>query len=126
MKIDNVYKVKSLDRLDLAEWQIKQNKIDTLGSTLYFALFNFMQAILKEAPEGKWKHIGINKMFSKFCIENNCMDRLNLRKIYNIYTDLYILRIKADYTNEKLTKKEKLELLAIFEFISEVIRKWQQ
>ena len=54
------------------------------------------------------------------------MDRLNLRKIYNIYTDLYILRIKADYTNEKLTEKEKLELLAIFEFINEVIRKWQQ
>lgn len=47
MKIDNFYKAKSLERLDLAECQIKQNKIDTLGSTLYFALFNFMQAVLK-------------------------------------------------------------------------------
>lgn len=117
-----VAKEKALERLEIANWQIEVGKINTLGSTLYFALFNYMQYILGEAPEGKWKHIGILKSFLKVCLEKNCLDRLTLRKISEIYEDLYLYRVKADYLDEEFTEKEKRELISIYEVIKEVIK----
>lgn len=120
--MNDVYKAKALERLSIAKWQIKNNKINTLGSTLYFALFNYMQSILGEAPEGKWKHIGILKPFLKVCNTKNCYDRLTLKKLSDAYNDLYYYRVKADYANEELTEKEKRELISLFEFLKEVIK----
>ncbi|NPA54710.1 MAG: hypothetical protein GXO21_08620 [Aquificae bacterium] len=73
--MNKTYKEKSLERLEIADWQIKTNNTLTLGSNLYFALFNFMQAVLHKSLDGKWKHIGINKHFSKYCIDNNLLDK---------------------------------------------------
>lgn len=50
------------------------------ASTLYFSLFNLMQSILGEAPQGKWKHIGINKKFNAYCYEQSLFDRDTLRR----------------------------------------------
>ncbi|ACN98930.1 hypothetical protein SULAZ_1169 [Sulfurihydrogenibium azorense Az-Fu1] len=116
-----VAKEKALERLEIAHWQIEAGKINTLGSTLYFALFNYMQSILGEAPEGRWKHIGILKFFLKICTEKNYLDKLTLRKISKIYEDLYQYRLKADYLDEDLTEKEKRELIFIYEVVKEVI-----
>ncbi len=74
--MNNIYKKKSLERLETAKWQIETKITSTLGSTLYFALFNFMQSVLGKPPENKWKHIGINKHFSKYCKDNNLTDNL--------------------------------------------------
>ncbi len=120
--MNTIYKEKALERISIANWQVENNKIKTLGSTLYFALFNYMQYILGEAPEGKWKHIGILKPFLKACITKNCFDRLTLRKLSNAYEDLYQYRVKADYSNEEFTEKEKRELISLFELLKEVIK----
>ena len=74
--MNNIYKKKSLERLATAKWQIETKNTSTLGSILYFALFNFMQSVLGKPPENK--------------------------------------------SNEEIK-----ELKIIFEFLNEVIRKWQ-
>jgi len=119
------YRKKALERLEICNWQIKTGKILTLGSNLYFALFNFMQAVLDIPVEGKWKHIGINKSFSKYCIENNLYDKTLIKNLYKTYERLYFYRVKADYKEEIYTEEEIKELKIIFEFIKEVIVKWQ-
>ncbi|NPA53535.1 MAG: hypothetical protein GXO21_02585 [Aquificae bacterium] len=41
-----------------------------------FSVFNYMQSILGEAPQGKWKHIGLAKIFSKECYEKGILKEL--------------------------------------------------
>ncbi|WP_457624755.1 hypothetical protein [Persephonella sp.] len=124
--MNRVYFEKSIERLEIASWQINNNSTKTLGSTLYFALFNFMQAILSRPPEGRWKHIGINRRFAKYCVENNIMDRIKLRNLYDAYEKLYFYRIKGDYTDKVYSPAEIRELIVIFEFIREVIEQWEK
>ncbi len=50
--MEKLYKKKSLERLEICDWQIKTRNTLTLGSNLYFALFNFMQAVLEKPIEG--------------------------------------------------------------------------
>lgn len=121
----NIYRKKAIERLEMANWQIKTEKTLTLGSSLYFALFNFMQSILGEPIEEKWKHIGINKQFSKYCREHNIFDNSTLRNIFKIYERLYMYRIKADYSNKTYMQEEINELKIILGFLIEVILKWQ-
>lgn len=122
----NIYLKKSIERLNLADYQIKTNKFLTLGSTLYFALFNFMQFIIGEPPEGKWKHGGILSNFSKKCYEERLLDKNTLKKLSRAYEDLYIYRLKSDYKNTKLMGIEKLELISLKNFVEEVIKSWQK
>ena len=121
----NIYRKKAIERLEMANWQIETEKTLTLGSTLYFALFNFMQYVLGEPTEEKWKHIGINKQFSKYCKDNNIFDNSTLRNIFKVYERLYIYMIKADYSNKAHTQEEINELKIILGFLREVILKWQ-
>ena len=124
--MDNIYKEKALERLEIANWQVKTENMPTLGSTLYFALFNFMQSVLGEPPEGKWKHGGILNLFSKKCYKENLLDKQTLKKLSSAYEDLYIYRLKSDYKRDTLTEKEKIELLALKDLLNEVIGKWQK
>ena len=117
MERDKTFKLKALERIKIAEFQIKNDLYFTLGSTLYFALFNFMQFVLGEAPEGKWRHVGINKIFAKYCKENNLIDRDLLKEITKIYGDLYYYRLKSDYMVQKYTKEEIKHLKYIFGFL---------
>ncbi|RUM58495.1 MAG: hypothetical protein DSY60_01610 [Persephonella sp.] len=84
-----------------------------------------MQAVLDNPKEGKWKHIGINKQFSKYCVENNLFDKTLIKNLYKTYERLYFYRVKADYKEEIYTEEEIKELKIIFEFLKEVINKWQ-
>jgi len=123
--MNSIYKMKSLERLEIAKWQMKTENTLTLGSTLYFALFNFMQSVLDEPYENKWKHIGINKHFSKYCKKHNLIDSSVLKNIYRTYEKLYVYRVKSDYRNDTYTEEEIKELEIIFDFLYEVIKKWQ-
>lgn len=117
----NGFLIKAKERLDVAEYQILSKKTETLGSTLYFALFNFMQSILGDAPDGKWKHIGILKSFTKYCVESGKLNREILRSLSQIYEDLYIYRINCDYSKNRITSKDIYLLSSIFEKLKEVI-----
>ena len=68
MKIDNVHKAKSLERLEISNISKEKELYNALASNLYFSVFNYMQSILKEPPGGKCKHLGISSYFSGYCI----------------------------------------------------------
>ncbi len=131
MKIDNVYKAKSLERLDLAEWQIRQNKIDTLGSTLYFALFNFMQAELKEAPEGKIRTFGYIWIYKRgnkkmATVKNIALITELLDKVSNLkeVEDMEIINIPDDVEADiglKIKLKKGYDWLDVQHKINDII-----
>ena len=122
MKIDNVYKAKSLERLEISDISKEKELYNALASNLYFSVFNYMQSILKEPPEGKWKHLGIGSYFSRYCIENSLYPKKELKIFSKYYKELYELRRKADYINIKLDYEDVAKLLNIFEYFKEVIK----
>ena len=118
MNFDDVYKAKSLERLEISNISKEKELYNALASNLYFSVFNYMQSILKEPPEGKWKHLGISSYFSRYCIENNLYSKKELKIFSKYYKKLYELRRKADY----IDYYDIAKLMDIFEYFKEVIK----
>ncbi len=120
--MNKIYKQKSLERLYLSELAKEKSFFYSLASNLYFSVFNYMQSILEEPPEGKWKHLGIASYFSRYCIENGLYSKEELKKFSKNYRELYELRRKADYLNIEFDHEDKNKLLKIFQYFDEVIK----
>lgn len=79
-------------------------------------------SILGEAPQGKWKHIGLAKVFSKKCYEKRILKPEILKKFVDKYEQLYDFRVLSDYKAYIFTNEDRLKINNIYEFFKEVIK----
>ncbi len=117
-----VYRKKSLERLEIAIVSKEKGLYNALVSNLYFSVFNYMQSILGEAPQGKWKHIGLAKAFSKKCYEKGILKPEILKEFVDKYEQLYDFRVFSDYKAYIFTNEDRLKINNIYEFFKEVIK----
>ena len=114
--MEKIYKKKSLERLEIAGISKEKELYNALVSNLYFAVFNYMQSILNEPPQGKWKNIGLSKIFSKKCYEKNILNTETLKQFIDKYEQLYELRVLYDYKAYIFNIEEKLRIDNLYEF----------
>ena len=121
--MSNIYKKKSLERLEIAKISEEKQLFYSLASNLYFAVFNYMQSILIEPPDGKWKHLGILSHFSRYCIENRLFSQSELKTFSYNYKELYELRRKSDYLNLKFDEEDKVKLAESFMYFENILKR---
>ena len=119
--MDSIYKAKALERLKIASISKEKELYNALASNLYFAVFNYMQSILEEAPKGKWKHLSVAKIFSKKCYEQKIFNPEFLEEFVDKYEQLYEFRVLSDYKAYIFTNEDTLKLDKIYDFFKEVI-----
>ena len=117
-----IYRKKSLERLEIAIISKEKGLYNALVSNLYFSVFNYMQSILEEAPQGKWKHIGLAKLFSKKCYEKEILNPEILKEFVDKYEQLYDFRVLSDYKAYIFSNEDRLKIDSIYEFFKEVIK----
>ncbi|GAB6071766.1 hypothetical protein JCM14244_01430 [Venenivibrio stagnispumantis] len=117
-----IYRKKSLERLEIAIISKEKGLYNALVSNLYFSVFNYMQSILGKAPQGKWKHISLAKAFSKKCYEKEILNPQILKEFVDKYEQLYEFRVLSDYKAYIFTNEDKLKIDYIYEFFKEVIK----
>ncbi len=109
--LDEVYKYKFLERLEAAKIEREKAFYHSSVSNLYFAVFNYMQGIIGEPPQGRWKHGSITKPFAKVCYEKGIYNTTTLREFINRYensTDIeFTPTIKDIYL--QIWRKQKLK-----------------
>ncbi|WP_456392974.1 hypothetical protein [Persephonella sp.] len=109
--MDEVYKYKFLERLEAAKIEREKAFYHSSVSNLYFAVFNYMQGIIGEPPQGRWKHGSITKPFAKVCYEKGIYNTTTLREFINRYensTDIeFTPTIKDIYL--QIWRKQKLK-----------------
>lgn len=120
--MDPVYKIKFIERLEAAKEERNKGLYHSLASNLYFTVFNYMQAFIGEAPQGKWKHGAITKPFSRVCYEKGIYNSQTLRDFISNYEELYRFRVYADYKKYVFTNKDKEEIDRLYKFFTEVFR----
>ena len=120
--MDEIYKSKFLERLKATRLEKEKGLYHPLVSNLYFTVFNYMQAFIGEAPQGKWKHGAITKPFSRICYKKGIYNSDVLRAFISNYEELYKFRVYADYKRYIFTKEEKSEINRIYKFFIEVFR----
>jgi uncharacterized protein (UPF0332 family) len=120
--MDKIYKSKFLERLKVDNIEKEKGLYHSLASSLYFAVFTYMQAFIREAPQGKWKHGAIAKPFSKTCYEKGIYNSKTLKEFIAKYEELYKFRVYADYKRHIFTEEEKKEINKIYQFFLEVFR----
>ncbi len=81
-----------------------------------------MQSVLGEAPQGKWKHIGLAKIFSKECYEKGILKPETLKEFVDKYEELYDFRVLSDYKAYIFSNEDKLKIDSIYNFFKEVIK----
>jgi len=119
--MDRIYKKKALERLEIANISKEKGLYNAMVSNLYFSVFNYMQSILEDAPQGKWKHIGLAKVFSKKCYEYGILPPPILKEFIDKYEQLYDFRVLSDYKAYIFSNEDKLKIDDIYKFFKEVI-----
>jgi len=114
-----IYRKKSLERLEIAIISKEKGLYNALVSNLYFSVFNYMQSILEEAPQGKWKHIGLAKLFSKKCYKKEILNPEILKEFVDKYEQLYDFRVLSDYKAYIFSNEDRLKIDSIYEFFKE-------
>jgi len=118
--------VKAIERLNSSKLAFNQAYYNSCASNLYFSLFNLIQSILDTAPDGRWKHVGIIKNFSKYCLDNDLLDSKTLKETYLVYTLLYDYRKIADYQDISFENSTIKKLNEFINFIENLAKRFDK
>lgn len=112
---------KALHRLQTAEWNYLKKDYYSLVSNLYFAVFQFMHAMLGEPTDTKWKHIGINQAFNRYMYENSFLPMETRSFIHESYTKLYDYRKRSDYESNRFDDTDIEDIIRLFNAYKKIL-----
>ena len=101
------YLLKAERRLETAKFAFEKGYVCSAVSNCYYALFNLMQAVVGEAPDGSWTHGGLPKAFTKVVFQKGLLSKEKIKGIVDFSDRLYALRKEADYQEKILEESEK-------------------
>lgn len=98
---------KAKRRLETARLAFTMGYVCSSCSNCYYALFNLMQSVVGEPPDGSWSHGGLPKAFTKVVYKNRILSKDEIKGIVKTCEQLYALRKLADYYDTILESSEE-------------------
>jgi len=121
--VNKKFLLKAERRLLTAKLAYERNFICSAISNCYYALFNLMQAVVGNPPEGSWSHGGLPKAFTKIVFQKKLLPLQNIKGLVEVADKLYALRKEADYydTILELSPEAKRKLTEYLSYIEKLL-----
>ena len=121
--VNKKFLLKAERRLLTAKIACERNFICSAISNCYYALFNLMQAVVGNPPEGSWSHGGLPKAFTKTVFQKKLLPLQSIKGIVEVADKLYALRKEADYydTILELSQEAKRKLTEYLSYVEKLL-----
>ena len=121
--VNKNFLLKAERRLQTAKLAYEKGFICSAVSNCYYALFNLMQAVVGNPPEGSWSHGGLPKVFTKTVFQKKLLPPQNIKGVVEVADKLYALRKEADYydTVLELSPEAKRKLAEYLSYVEKLL-----
>ena len=121
--VNKNFLLKAERRLQTAKLAYEKGFICSAVSNCYYALFNLMQAVVGNPPEGSWSHGGLPKVFTKTVFQKKLLPLQNIKGVVEVADKLYALRKEADYydTVLELSPEARRKLAEYLSYIEKLL-----
>ncbi len=106
LKFNRKFVKKAKRRLETARMAFSKGYVCSACSNCYYALFNLMQSVVGDPPDGSWSHGGLPKAFTKKVFQEQILPTNEIKGFVALCDSLYAFRRESDYYDSILEHSE--------------------